>query len=160
MFEFSKFPVDDTTFIAQIGKLPPPVTKGLAATLRGYADQLDNIASKTENRIEQRLKSTRHRQKVNKAGFELGALIESGTDHVQAVNRISHKYCIEAAHLRILWPSFKRKIKKKHAIERARAVMTGYRAGLSNADIAAKNAITDRQVRRIIADELAAYSQL
>jgi len=160
MFDLSKCPVESTEITPEIKKMPAPVIRGLATTVRSYAEELERIANDAESNMRERLKMVHHRKKLDTANLFIGQLIEDGVEPAAAINRAAHRFHIADTELSIIWPTFRRKIKTTAMINRTRQVMLLHRHGLTQEEIGDKMNLSERQIRRIIKAEFDALKRL
>ena len=141
MFQYQLF--------SELRDLPPAVIRNYAATVRALADGLDVQAELVAARHAERQRGQTHRRRVLQACGYACELVDSGTDPDRAAIKAASRYRVRLDDVRLLRPSISRRRKTRRRIENERKVTVGYRAGLTDRQIAGKLGLHRQTVARL-----------
>ena len=139
---------------------PPLVLRQLTKLTRDLARDLDLAARRAEYRVLERQNSRDHRRRLRAACIAATKAIDSGADMDVAVKDAADRFCVRVDAIRLFRQPLLRKFQSVQRLERDRAIMKAYRAGLTDKQIAEKHGLHAKTVARIRRDSLKAMVSL
>jgi len=117
---------------------PPIVIRSAAAAIRQLADSLEWHAATVQNDLNDRQAQKDYRRRLRAASEELCDRIDRGDDPDSAAQDLAERHAVEAMALTTVRPVANRRRRQRRAAEIERAVMKGWRAGLTDREISAR----------------------
>ena len=145
--------------LASLNDCPPAVLDAAAETMRQFADHIAMQAESVRGDIAERRRSASCRRRLGFACERLIDAIDAGEDVDAATERLARTHDVRPMDMSHLKPVVARRRQQRRKLALERDVMRGYRAGLTDAEIAAR--ISSRphpkhvaRVRRAILTEM------